>query len=140
MIRMEAELGEGLRVTASHGPSQTCLSTDAPVDNHGRGESFSPTDLLATSLVSCMLTVMDIAANKTKKSLAGTRGSVEKHMTTSAPRRVARLVVELAVPASVAAAFDATERAALERVGETCPVRLSLGQDVHVDTRYVWGA
>lgn len=138
MVRMRSVLGEGLRVTSTHGPSETRLVTDAPVDNHGRGESFSPTDLLATALLTCMLTVMEIAAHKRKRSLAGAHGTVEKRMSASGPRRVAHLVVELIVPAAVAETIGEDARRALEEVGETCPVRLSLGEGVAVETRYVW--
>src|SRR5687767_10789503 len=91
-----------LRCEAEHGPSRTALITDAPTDNHGRGESFSPTDLVATGLATCMLTTMAILHRKDVE-LAGARAEVEKHMTTAPPRRIAKLVVRIAMPRGVRA-------------------------------------
>src|SRR5436189_1239467 len=87
-----------LRCRATHGPSKTQLATDAPTDNHGRGESFSPTDLVATALGTCMATVMGIAAHKRAADLAGMRVVVDKQMTTEGPRRVQRLPARVLVP------------------------------------------
>lgn len=127
-----------LRTRATHGPSNAELVTDAPVDNHGKGESFSPTDLLATSLATCMITVMGIAARKLDVNLEGTTVDVEKHMVAQGPRRVGRLVVRVEVPAARAQAANDEARKALEHAGDTCPVRLSLSEAVEVDVSYVW--
>src|SRR5215207_6547097 len=87
-----------LRCTATHGPSQQQLFTDAPVDNHGRGESFSPTDLVATALGACMLTIMGIFSQRHAIDLKGTTVSVQKEMTQTPPRRIARLTTEIHLP------------------------------------------
>lgn len=139
MVTIDIVYESSLRTQATHRPSGSALTTDAPVDNHGRGEAFSPTDLLATSLGTCMITVMGIAARKHEIALDGTRVTVHKTMTTSPPRKVARLEVLVEAPAAVAKAASSAQRAALEHAGETCPVRLSLHPEVEVVTRYVWG-
>jgi putative redox protein len=139
MVRIDVEYTGELRCRATHGPSGAQLLTDAPVDNHGKGEAFSPTDTLACSLATCMLTVMGIAARGAGQNIDGTRVSVEKHMTTSPPRCVAKLVVSVEVPAERAQSIDADARTRLERTAETCPVRLSLGAQVEVQTSYRWG-
>ena len=138
MVRMRVEYLGSLRTRATHGPSAATLITDAPVDNHGKGEAFSPTDLLATSLATCMITVMGIAAGKRDLVLDGTVVEVEKHMTTSGPRRVGRLDVRVEIPAERAAVIDAEARKALELAGDTCPVRLSLSDGIEVNVSYVW--
>src|SRR5262245_24365727 len=118
-------MGE-LHCRAVHGPSQQTLETDAPLDNHGRGETFSPTDLLATALGTCMATLMGIRARARGLDLPGTDLHVKKLMTTTPPRRVARLEVTIRVPAAVSGRIDEVVRAELEHAANTCPVRLSL--------------
>jgi putative redox protein len=124
-----------LRCHATHGPSLVELLTDAPVDNHGKGQSFSPTDLLATGYATCILTTMAIVAGRDGIALDGARVAVEKHMTATAPRRIAMLVARLSLPASVP--VDA--RAKLERAGHACPVALSLHPDVQQVVEFTWG-
>lgn len=131
-IRYEGQLG----TTATHGPSGTELKTDAPVDNAGRGLSFSPTDLLATSLATCALTTMAIVAARNGIPLDGSAGQVVKAMTTEGPRRVAALTVTLRLPANVAEA----DRPRLEAAGNACPVVRSLHPDVNIDITYDWSA
>ena len=111
-----------LRCKASHGPSGTELETDAPTDNQGKGERFSPTDLVATSLSTCMLTIMGIVAERHGWDLKGCEARVEKTMTSEAPRRIAQLTVWVSLPAHL----DAQQRALLQRAAEQCPVKLSL--------------
>jgi putative redox protein len=123
-----------LRCEAVHGPSGTHLLTDAPVDNQGRGEAFSPTDLVATALASCMMTIMGIVARRDAIAIAGLRCQAEKHMTASPPRRIARLVLRFAMPA----ALDAGQREALERAARTCPVALSLHPEVTVEIAFAY--
>jgi putative redox protein len=130
----------GLRCSATHGPSKADLATDAPVDNHGRGESFSPTDLVATALGTCMLTTMGIAANKRGHVIDGIRVHVSKEMTATPPRRIARLPTSLDVPQAVAEALDAEARAELEHTAHTCPVRISLSDAIDVPITFRWGA
>jgi putative redox protein len=133
-VRYEGEL----RCLSTHGPSAAALSTDAPVDNHGKGESFSPTDLVATGLGTCMATVMGILARKGDRDLEGMRIHVKKIMTREGPRRIAELDVKVTVPAEVATRFDAAARAALEHAANTCPVRLSLLDAIAVPVTYDW--
>ncbi|MFO0549002.1 MAG: OsmC family protein [Polyangiaceae bacterium] len=138
MVEIELEYEGALHTMATHGPSKSVLATDAPKDNHGRGEAFSPTDLLATSLGACMLTVMGISARRDETDLAGTRAHVEKHMTVEAPRRVRRLVVAVVVPAEKGARISGERRRELEQIAENCPVRLSLNPAIEVATSYRW--
>ncbi|MDX1649461.1 MAG: OsmC family protein [Myxococcota bacterium] len=136
MVEIEIVYEGDLHTAASHGPSRATLATDAPKDNEGRGETFSPTDLLATALGSCVLTTMGIVARRHGWPLEGGRARVEKHMVTGPGRRVARLVVDLALPAAV----PEEARPVLERAAHTCPVHRSLHPDVHVELRFGWSA
>ena len=128
-----AYLGE-LRCRAEHGPSLQTLDTDAPIDNEGKGESFSPTDLVATALGTCMLTVMGIFAKRHEVDLRGTKVSVIKEMTPIPPRRIARLITEIRFPLSA----SHPRRDALERAALTCPVHQSLHPDVEKPVQFVW--
>ncbi len=140
MVRSSIEYAGCLRTRVVHGPSGSVVVTDAPRDNHGLGEAFSPTDLLAPSLATCMVTVMGIAAQKRSLDIDGMTAEVDKHMSTEPPRKVARLVVRVSLVGGKADALDAEARAFLEDAGETCPVRLSLSETLTVDTSYAWGA
>ena len=115
-----------LRTEATHVASGNVIQTDAPVDNHGRGEAFSPTDLVSTALGSCMMTVMGIVAERHQWDLVGSTFAVQKHMSTEAPRRIAQIDVTFTLPATL----TPTERTLLERAAHTCPVGLSLHPDV----------
>lgn len=123
-----------LRCEAVHGPSGTCLVTDAPVDNQGKGESFSPTDLLATAYGTCMITTMGIVAKRDGIALSGVRIEVEKHMTAAPPRRVERLVLRFHMPQSL----SAEQRAKLERTAHGCPVTLSVSPAVQIDAVFAY--
>lgn len=135
MVTIQAKYEGDLHCTATHGPSRAELNTDAPVDNQGRGESFSPTDLVATALGTCMLTVMGILARTLQLNIAGTTATVEKEMSSSAPRRIQSLQVKLHVPH----ALSAENRQKLERAAHTCPVRLSVHPDIQVPIEFTWG-
>jgi len=111
-----------LRCRSSHQPSGSELDTDAPTDNQGRGERFSPTDLVATALSTCMLTIMGIVAERHGWSLEGCTARVEKTMTSELPRRIALLTVWLSLPEGL----DDRQRAVLQRAAEACPVKCSL--------------
>jgi len=115
-----------LRCELTHGPSKATLITDAPVDNHGKGESFSPTDLVASGLGVCMATVMGITATREGVALEGLTAQIEKHMTSAPPRRIARIVVRFAMPKAIPEA----KRPILEKAAHTCPVALSLHPEV----------
>ncbi len=124
-----------LHCTATHGPSGSRLTTDAPTDNGGRGDRFSPTDLVATALGTCLTTVMGLVARRTGLDLQGTRVRVEKHMTSEPVRRIGGLVAVVTFPHS----FSADDRARLERAAAICPVRQSLHPDVRVEMRFEYG-
>lgn len=115
-----------LRTEATHTASGNVIQTDAPVDNHGRGEAFSPTDLVSTALGSCMMTVIGIVAERHSWDLVGSTFAVLKHMSAEAPRRIAQIDVTFTLPATLAP----QERILLERAAHTCPVGLSLHPDV----------
>lgn len=115
-----------LRTEATHTASDNVIQTDAPVDNHGRGEAFSPTDLVCTALGSCMMTVMGIVAERHNWNLVGSTFAVLKHMSAEPPRRIAQIDVTFTLPAALAP----QERTLLERAAHTCPVGLSLHPDV----------
>ena len=115
-----------LRTEATHVASGTVIQTDAPVDNHGRGEAFSPTDLVCTALATCIVTTMAIVAERHQHDLTTATIAITKHMSTAPPRRIAAIDVTLRLPAALAA----SARALLERTAHTCPVSLSLHPDV----------
>lgn len=128
-VRMTARYEGELRCELTHEPSRARLATDAPTDNQGKGEAFSPTDLVGAALLSCALTTMAIKARKAGFELGPARGQVEKHMTTEPPRRIERLAVELEVEGD----YSEAQRAQLWEYAETCPVALSLGDEVTVE-------
>ncbi len=134
-VTIEVDYRGQLHTVCRHGPSGRELETDAPKDNEGRGESFSPTDLLATALGGCMLTVMGIVARRHGWELEGARASVEKHMKSDPVRRVGRLDVRLILPSGL----PREARPVLEEAALTCPVKQSLHLDIEVDTRFAWG-
>ncbi|MCS6807682.1 MAG: OsmC family protein [Bacteroidota bacterium] len=128
MVSIHIEYEGDLHCRLTHGPSQTTITTDAPIDNHGRGESFSPTDLVAAGLGSCMATVMAIAARNRHIELQGMRIHVQKEMA-SQPRRIRRLGVEILLPPTV----ESKDLKFLENAARTCPVHQSLHPDIQID-------
>jgi putative redox protein len=126
-------LGE-LRCEATHSPSKVTLITDAPTDNHGRGESFSPTDLLVTALATCKVTTMAIAVEQEGIRLAGTKVYAEKHMSTDPPRRIARIVMRIDFPAGIADG----QRTRLENIARGCPVARSIHPDIKLDLTFTY--
>jgi putative redox protein len=130
----------GLHCRAVHRPSGAVLTTDAPLDNHGQGATFSPTDLVATALGACLGTIMALAAERNHLDLAGMRIHVQKHMTATGLLRIAKLEAAITVPAAAAARLDAAGRRRLERAAEACPVRQSLLEAIEVAVRFEWGA
>jgi putative redox protein len=128
MVTLTITYQGALRCRVVHDQSGTALISDAPLDNHGRGESFSPTDLVASGLGCCMTTIMGIVAQRDGIGLDGAQVRVEKHMTASAPRKISRLVVAFSMPAGIGSA----DRLKLERAAHTCPVALSLHPDIAV--------
>ena len=137
MVDIFVEYQGDLHCLAKHGPSASVLATDAPLDNQGRGESFSSTDLVAAALGTCMATVMGIAARKRGFALEGTRVHVKKVMTKQPPRRIAELIVQVTFPKAVTLSVGPA-RAELEHEADHCPVRLSLLDAVVVPTHFDW--
>lgn len=136
MVKIDIAYRGELRCEATHGPSRATLVTDAPADNHGKGESFSPTDLVATALGTCMLTIMGIVAQRHGIDLKGTRVTVEKHMVADPVRRIGRLPVRIEVPVAV----TAEQKKLLETAALTCPVHKSLHPDIDKPVEFVFSA
>jgi putative redox protein len=135
MVHIDVSYEGELRCRATHEPSGTELLTDAPVDNHGRGESFSPTDLVATGLGTCIVTIMGIYADKHGLDLGDTTVSVDKEMD-GPPRHISRLTVDVDVPRS----FDEKTETALRTAARGCPVAKSLGADTTIDLTVSFGS
>jgi uncharacterized OsmC-like protein len=124
----------GYKMELEHEPSGTRLTTSAPKDNHGDGSSFSPTDLVAAAIGSCMVTTMGLVAARHGIELGGTHFRVEKHMTQEGPRRIAALPVTIHAPA----AWTAEQRQLMERTAHTCPVHRSLIPEVEKPVEFVY--
>ena len=136
MVEITAVYQGELRCEATHGPSGNTLLTDAPVDNQGKGETFSPTDLVATALGTCMLTILGIVGQRHELDLAGARVRVEKHMATEGPRRIGRLPVTIEISNDP----EAEVRQIVEKAILACPVHRSLHPDIDSPVKIVWGA
>ena len=135
MVRIQTEYQGDLHCASAHTPSKTELATDAPVDNQGRGESFSPTDLVATSLGTCILTTMGIVAKTLNFDLTGASATVDKEMTSAPPRKISRLTVAIRIPRTT----SAENHQRLETAAQTCPVKKSLHPDIETPIEFVWG-
>ena len=123
-----------LRTECEHLKSGATFITDAPTDNNGKGEAFSPTDTVATGLASCMITMMGIKAGTLDVSLDGTTAMVTKIMAAN-PRRISRIDVEINVPTDVSEKFQKV----LENTARTCPVLFSLHPDIEKVIVFHWG-
>jgi putative redox protein len=126
----------GLHCAAIHGPSGQTLSTDAPVDNGGKGAAFSPTDLVATALGTCMATVMGLVAQRNNLDIEGLRVQVIKEMTADPVRRIGSLKTRLVFPQGKL--LSATDRAKLEAAARACPVKQSLHPDVKAPIEFIY--
>jgi putative redox protein len=135
MVAIQTEYQGDLHCKAVHKPSSTQLSTDAPKDNQGRGESFSPTDLVATALGTCILTTMGILARTLNLDITGATATVEKEMTKQAPRRIASLAVKIRIPH----ALSDDNKLKLERAAHSCPVHKSMHPEVQMPIEFTWG-
>lgn len=122
-----------LRTTATHLASQNDFITDAPIDNHGKGEAFSPTDTVATALASCLLTIMGIKARNLKLDLTGTTASVVKVMGSN-PRRIIEIKIDVRFQKSV----ESKTKTLLEKAALTCPVSNSLHPDLIQNISFIW--
>jgi putative redox protein len=126
----------GLHCTATHGPSHRTLNTDAPVDNGGKGEAFSPTDLVATALVTCMATTMGLAAQRNNLNIGGVQIQVIKEMVADPVRRIGSLNTRVVFPSGKL--LSAADRAKLEAAANGCPVKKSIHPDVKVPVEFVY--
>ncbi len=134
MVTITGEYQGDLHCSAVHEPSGNTLATDAPKDNQGRGEAFSPTDLVATGFGTCVATTMAIVARKHGVELAGLRYEVTKEMSSDAPRRIARLAGRFWMPASA----KGVPEGVLEKAANTCPVHQSLAPSVGKAIELIW--
>jgi putative redox protein len=125
-----------LRTEATHLQSGTHIITDAPTDNHGRGEGFSPTDLVAAALGSCMMTIMGIVAHRDGLDLSHSTIDITKVMTAELPRTIAKIVVVMTMKS--ATVLDKATQSKFERAAHTCPVALSLHPDIEQDVTFNW--
>jgi putative redox protein len=126
----------GLHCNAIHGPSRQTLTTDAPVDNGGKGAAFSPTDLVATAMGTCMMTVMGLVAQRNNLNIDGLRVQVLKEMTADPVRRIGSLKTRLVFPGGKLLA--AADRAKLEAAAKACPVKQSLHPDVKTPVEFIY--
>jgi uncharacterized OsmC-like protein len=133
MVNISIEYTGGLHCKAIHEPSKSKIATDAPADNQGKGESFSPTDLVATALGTCIATTMGIVAERNQIELRGMTVRVSKEMA-DAPRRIARLTTEVHVPLP----NDHPQRELLEKTALGCPVHRSLPAEMERPTTFFW--
>ena len=133
MVTITAKYEGDLCCTAVHGPSGAKLQSDAPKDNQGLGRSFSPTDLVATALGTCILTTMGLVARRHGIELKGAQITVEKHMISN-PRRIGRLPTEVVMPGS----FTPEQRKLLEAAAHACPVHKSLHADIESPITFQW--
>ena len=133
MVQISIDYVGKLHCNATHRPSETVLATDAPLDNQGKGESFSPTDLVATALGTCIATTMAIVAERHEVELKGMTVEVSKEMA-DAPRRIGRLTTKVHVPLPA----DHPQRELLEKTALGCPVHRSLAAEMERPTEFFW--
>ena len=124
-----------LRTQAVHVKSGTSIVTDAPTDNNGKGEAFSPTDLVATALGSCLITIMGILANKEDINIDEAHLEITKIMASN-PRRIAQVDISVKMPNRP---YTESQKNSLEKVARTCPVALSLHADLVQNIVFLWG-
>jgi len=136
MVEIHISYEGELRCSATHLPSGSVIHTDAPIDNHGRGEAFSPTDLVATALGACMTTVIGIVAARKGIEVGGMKVNVRKHMSDDLPRRIARLELDVFMPLPA----DHPERELLEQAGRGCPVHHSIHPGIEIVMNWTWNA
>lgn len=132
-VKISCEYLGNLRVKNTHEPSQSIIETDAPVDNMGKGEKFSPTDLLVTSLASCILTTMAIVTQKDDIDLSGLACHAEKHMSEDKPRRVAKIVLRFTMPKNL----TEEQLTKLQSIATNCPVYHSLAPEIVKEVSFV---
>lgn len=134
MVKVSIRYTGDLHCAALHEPSQAEIATDAPVDNNGKGESFSPTDLVATALGTCMSTILAMVAEKNGLDVKGMTVKVSKEMSQDAPRRIVGLRSEVHIPLP----GNTPQRAILENAALNCPVHKSLPPEIKRPTQFFW--
>ncbi len=132
-VEIKGKYEGDLRVKLTHGPSGSVIETDAPTDNQGKGERFSPTDLVVTALGSCMMTIMGIVAKRDGIKLEGTNFRAEKHMLDN-PRRIGKIVLEI----YMSSGLTDEQKKKLERAAHTCPVHQSLHPDIEQNIKFIY--
>jgi putative redox protein len=135
-VEIDVRYEGDLHCSAVHGPSGQSLITDAPVDNGGRGEAFSPTDLVATALGSCLVTIMGIVAKREGLDISGTKIHVVKEMAPRPRRRIGALTANIVLPHASRLSDD--DRRRLEAAAMACPVKESLHPEVKVSVNFVY--
>jgi uncharacterized OsmC-like protein len=134
MVTMHIEYTGDLRTTVLHEPSGTVIQTDAPTDNQGKGECFSPTDLCATALGSCIITTIGIKGLQKGWDITGSKVKVEKIMSSDTPRRIGQLNVEVRIPDR----FSDQDKKHMVNIAHACPVHQSLHPDVLLNVSLDW--
>lgn len=134
MVQISIRYDGELHCEAVHDPSGAKISTDAPIDNNGKGESFSPTDLVATALGTCMSTILAMTAERHGFDVRGTTVSVNKEMSKDAPRRIIGLASEMHIPLP----SDCPQRDLLEQAALNCPVHKSLPDEIERPVIFFW--
>lgn len=131
-VKISGKYLGNLRVQSTHQDSGTVIETDAPIDNHGKGERFSPTDTVVAALASCMITVMAIVADRNQIDLSNVSYYAEKHMNTEGPRRISKIFIKIQMPPSL----SENDRKKLEKTAMTCPVHHSLSSEIDMDISF----
>ncbi len=134
MVKTTATYQGDKHCSVQHGPSASIIETDAPIDNNGRGEKFSPSDLMAAALSTCTLTVMAMVAERDGVSLVGATANVEKHMVQLPRRRIGKLITRITFPKGIPREY----RKKLENTALTCPVHSSLREDIEAPIEFVY--
>ena len=135
-VQIDVVYEGGLHCSAKHAPSGSIISTDAPVDNGGKGEAFSPTDLVATALGSCLVTIMGLVAKREEINIEGTHVQVFKEMVSDPVRRIGSLKTTVTIPN--ANGLTEKQKTMLENAAKTCPVKQSLHPDIKVEINFIY--
>jgi putative redox protein len=128
MYQMTAEYMGELRTNGTHIKSGKTIVTDAPTDNNGKGDAYSPTDLVSAALCNCMITIMGITANRENIPLTGIKATIEKIMTAQPPRKIAKIKIDFMHPSPEL--LNAKQADLLKHAAHTCPVALSLHPEI----------
>lgn len=134
MATIHGEYLGDLRCKVTHSGSNTVLLTDAPIDNHGKGESFSPTDIFCASLLTCIATIMGIYAQNKKINISGMKMEAIKEMATDLPRRIVAIKMQFWMPSHL----DDAQQKLLESAVKGCPVHHSIHPNIEIKTQFHW--